>query len=44
MLQGRNDVLALDSAIIQHTRAWEASGHLAGFTDLLVDSGMRTMV
>jgi glycyl-tRNA synthetase len=37
MLQERDDVVALDSAIIQHPRAWEASGHLAGFTDPLVD-------
>jgi glycyl-tRNA synthetase len=37
MLQERNDIVALDSAIIQHPRTWEASGHLAGFTDPLVD-------
>jgi glycyl-tRNA synthetase len=37
MLQDRDDVVALDSAIIQHPRVWEASGHLAGFTDPLVD-------
>jgi len=37
MLQERDDVVALDSAIIQHPKAWEASGHLAGFTDPLVD-------
>jgi glycyl-tRNA synthetase len=37
MLREREDILALDSAIIQHPRAWEASGHLAGFTDPLVD-------
>jgi glycyl-tRNA synthetase len=37
MLQERDDVVALDSAIIQHPRTWEASGHLAGFTDPLVD-------
>src|SRR5256714_4679107 len=37
MLQERDDILALDSAIIQHPRTWEASGHLAGFTDRLVD-------
>jgi glycyl-tRNA synthetase len=37
MLQERADVVALDSAIIQHPRTWEASGHLAGFTDPLVD-------
>src|SRR3954468_24530462 len=37
MLEERDDIVALDSAIIQHPRAWEASGHLAGFTDPLVD-------
>jgi glycyl-tRNA synthetase len=37
MLQERDDVVALDSAIIQHPRTWEASGHLAGFTDPMVD-------
>jgi glycyl-tRNA synthetase len=37
MLQERDDILALDSAIIQHPTTWEASGHLAGFTDPLVD-------
>jgi glycyl-tRNA synthetase len=37
MLQERDDVVALDSAIIQHPMTWQASGHLAGFTDPLVD-------
>jgi glycyl-tRNA synthetase len=37
MLQERDDIVALDSAIIQHPRTWVASGHLAGFTDPLVD-------
>ena len=37
MLQERDDIVALDSAILQHPRTWEASGHLAGFTDPLVD-------
>src|SRR3954452_4873846 len=37
MLQEGDDVVALHSAIIQHPRTWEASGHLAGFTDLLID-------
>jgi glycyl-tRNA synthetase len=36
LLQERDDVVALDSAILQHPRTWEASGHLAGFTDPLV--------
>jgi glycyl-tRNA synthetase len=37
MLQDRDDIVAIDSAIIQHPRVWEASGHLAGFTDPMVD-------
>jgi glycyl-tRNA synthetase len=37
LLQERDDVVALDSAIIQHPKTWVASGHLAGFTDPLVD-------
>jgi glycyl-tRNA synthetase len=37
MVQERDDIVGLDSAIIQHPRTWEASGHLSGFTDPLVD-------
>src|SRR4051812_38650243 len=37
MIQERDDIVALDSAIIQHPRTWEASGHLSGFTDPLID-------
>jgi glycyl-tRNA synthetase len=37
MLQERDDIVAIDSAILQHPRVWEASGHLSGFTDPLVD-------
>jgi glycyl-tRNA synthetase len=37
MLLERDDIVALDSAILQHPRVWEASGHLAGFTDPLID-------
>ncbi len=37
MLLERDDIVALDSAILQHPRTWEASGHLAGFTDPMVD-------
>ncbi len=37
MLQERDDVVGLDSAIIQHPATWKASGHLAGFTDPMVD-------
>jgi glycyl-tRNA synthetase len=37
MVQERDDIVALDSAIIQHPRTWEASGHLSGFSDPLVE-------
>jgi glycyl-tRNA synthetase len=37
MIQEREDIVALDSAIILNPRVWEASGHLAGFTDPMVD-------
>jgi glycyl-tRNA synthetase len=37
MVQERDDIVALDSAIILHPRVWEASGHVEGFTDPLVD-------
>src|SRR5213596_2296985 len=37
MIGERDDIVALDSAILQHPRVWEASGHLEGFTDPMVD-------
>jgi glycyl-tRNA synthetase len=37
MLQERDDIVALDSAIIQHPKVWEASGHLEGFSDPLIE-------
>src|SRR3989440_10253727 len=36
MVQQRDDIVALDAAILMHPRTWEASGHLEGFTDPLV--------
>ncbi len=33
----REDVVGIDSAILMHPKTWEASGHLAGFNDALVD-------
>src|SRR5918995_259165 len=36
-VQEREDVVVLDTAIILNSRVWEASGHVAGFTDPLVD-------
>jgi glycyl-tRNA synthetase len=35
-LQERDDMVALDAAILMHPKVWEASGHLAGFSDPLV--------
>jgi glycyl-tRNA synthetase len=37
MVQLRDDVVALDAAILMHPRVWEASGHVEGFTDPLVE-------
>jgi glycyl-tRNA synthetase len=37
MVQERDDMVALDSAVILNPAVWEASGHVAGFTDPLVD-------
>lgn len=31
------DIVGLDSSIIQNPKAWEASGHVAGFSDPMVD-------
>src|SRR3954462_9712412 len=31
------EVVGLDSAIIQHPKTWEASGHVAGFNDPMAD-------
>lgn len=33
----RTDIVGLDSAIILNPRIWEASGHVSGFTDPMVD-------
>jgi len=37
MVQLRDDIVGLDSAILMTPKVWEASGHLATFTDPLVD-------
>ncbi|MCS6801966.1 MAG: glycine--tRNA ligase [Chloroflexota bacterium] len=37
VIQERDDVVGLDSAILMHPRVWEASGHVENFTDPLVD-------
>ena len=37
MVRSRDDIEGLDSAILMHPRVWEASGHVGGFVDPLVD-------
>jgi len=37
MVQEREDVVGLDSAIFVHPKTWEASGHLASFDDPQID-------
>jgi glycyl-tRNA synthetase len=37
MVQLRHDVVGLDAAILSNPKIWEASGHLANFTDPMVD-------
>jgi len=33
----RDDIEGIDASILMHPRVWEASGHVAGFTDPLVE-------
>ena len=37
MVHEREDVTGIDASIIMHPKVWQASGHLAGFSDPLVD-------
>ncbi|HEU5187095.1 MAG TPA: glycine--tRNA ligase [Candidatus Saccharimonadales bacterium] len=37
MVYENRDIYGIDSAIIQNPKLWEASGHVAGFNDPLVD-------
>jgi glycyl-tRNA synthetase len=37
MVQGRDDVVGLESSILMSPKVWEASGHVATFTDPLVE-------
>ncbi|MDR3623948.1 MAG: glycine--tRNA ligase [Chlamydiales bacterium] len=36
-VHGREDMVGLDGPILLHPRAWEASGHVAGFNDAMID-------
>ncbi|MDP9241540.1 MAG: glycine--tRNA ligase, partial [Actinomycetota bacterium] len=37
MVQLRNDVVGLEAALLMSPRVWEASGHVAGFSDPLIE-------
>jgi glycyl-tRNA synthetase len=37
MVHSRENVVGIDASILMHPRVWEASGHVAGFNDPMVD-------
>ena len=37
MVHSREDIVGIDASIIMHPQVWKSSGHLAGFSDPLVD-------
>ncbi len=37
MVHERENVVGIDASIMMHSKVWQASGHLAGFSDPLVD-------
>jgi glycyl-tRNA synthetase len=37
VVQERDDMAGLDASILMHPKVWEASGHVAGFSDPMVD-------
>ncbi len=37
MVYERDDIVGIDASIMMHPKVWETSGHLAGFSDPLVD-------
>ena len=37
MVRNRDDIVAIDSAVILNPKVWEASGHVGGFSDPLID-------
>lgn len=36
-VQTRTDMVGLDASLISHHKIWEASGHVAGFADAMID-------
>jgi glycyl-tRNA synthetase len=43
MVHRRDDIVGVETSIIMHPKVWEASGHVAGFTDPLVDCKVSKM-
>ena len=37
IVQDREDVVGIDAVTVNHPKVWEASGHVASFTDPLID-------
>ena len=37
MVYNRDDIEGIDTSILMHPKVWEASGHVSGFTDPLID-------
>ncbi len=37
MVRRRDDIVGIETSIIMHPKVWEASGHVGGFTDPMVD-------
>lgn len=37
VVHNRDDIVGLDASILMHPKTWEASGHVEGFNDILVD-------
>lgn len=37
MVHEREDIVGIDASILMHSAVWQASGHLSGFSDPLVD-------
>ena len=37
MVHRRDDIVGVETSIIMHPKVWQASGHVEGFTDPLVD-------
>jgi len=37
MVHRRDDIVGIDASIIMHPKVWEASGHVEGFSDPMVD-------